>query len=759
MVEDNTNSEGSFQMLEVLSSKLQAHVDNTRKSSSERGVSSSGNDIQESLTVLFTLLFDFNENGMLKVAQKCGTALVQLIRDASDDDGQSDIEVVNDDDGLDTGFRLKRENVDIFLTSMLCISAICNYDSARDVLVETTPIMKICIQAVTTLKGNEPDNVSMRDKILSCLSTLVRGNVIEAVEEGIVPPMVELLQNEGCFSDQKGAAGIILSLIEPEKGQTIGARVLLSGVVPMLFRTLAKTIPDDKDVDDPALKRKIKADKIENRNLRIIGLRCVATVLRHQKLARESARQFFVTEEGENHLRSVVEHCNDTGDTSRWLFASEILVWLMTEESCHGILGRLGARRALQKVVSQANPYGKWPTLVNQAVSVKTFPFLWTSTSIFQREQHAFLAMWINRYVVGGFEVSRDANIVRQKLCSTEWIAFTKTLLASPDLATRKHAHAALQSLMDSNPRRNISSQQSSRTEKSSSSTISSRKSKKVVNNQAGLDLQALEDFISKKLPLKESMYTYLINGIGLDPSEEKQVVDSLATAKLPLHILLRPGIDEMNINNALTKLHLGTRLATMDSIRELRKAYNDAIEVVKRASMGTKAKAEEIPDISKVLVARRSLDEGENTYPSCFISYCWAQKDKAKALRRALENEGIKCWMDENQMEGGDMLFEEIDDGISASEVVVSCLSPEYSKSVNCNREFLLASDRKKATIPVILEDLEAWPPRGNLGPLLAGKLYIKIDDQAIDEGEKSTEVRQLVQSVVQLLSTSGRN
>ncbi len=749
MVEDNTDSEGSFQMLEELSSKLQSHVDNTRKSSSERGKS----NIQESLTVLFTLLFDFTEKGMLKVAQKCGIALVQLISDASDDGHDDD-----DDHDSESMSRIKRENVDICLTSMLCISAICNYDSARCVLVETTPIMKICIEAVTTRKGNEPENVSMRDKILSCLSTLVRGYVTEAVEAGIVPPMVELLENEGCLSDQKGAAGIILSLIEAEKGQTIGARVLLSGVVPMLFRTLAKTIPDLKDVDDSAARKKINADRIENRNLQIIGLRCVACVLRHQKLARESARQFFVTEEGENHLRSVVEHCNDTRNVSRWLFASEILVWLMTEESCHGILGRLGASRALQKVVSQANPYGKWPTLVNQAVSVKTLPTLWTSTSIGHREQHAFLAMWINRYVVGGFEVSRDANFVRQQLCNAEWIAFTKTLLASPDSATRRHAHAALQSIMDNSaPRRNISSQQSSRTEKSMSTT-SSRKSKKVMNNQTGGDLQVLEDFISQKIPSKESMYVYLLKEIGLDPSEEKQVVDALTTAKLPLHILLRPGIDEMNINNALTKLHLGTRLATMDSLRELRKAHVDAVEVVKRASIGTKAKADEIPDISKVLEARRSQDEGENTYPSCFISYCWAQKDKAKSIRRALESEGIKCWMDENQMEGGDMLFEEIDDGISASEVVVSCLSPEYSKSVNCNREFLLASDRKKATIPVILEDLEAWPPRGNLGPLLAGKLYIKIDDKAIVEGEKSTEVRQLVQSVVQLLSTSGR-
>ncbi len=67
-----------------------------------------------------------------------------------------------------------------------------------------------------------------------------------------------------------------------------------------------------------------------------------------------------------------------------------------------GNLGRLGAKQALQKVAIEANPYGKWVTLTNQTVSLKAFPVLLESTSIFRREQHAFLALWINRYTCGG---------------------------------------------------------------------------------------------------------------------------------------------------------------------------------------------------------------------------------------------------------------------------------------------------------------------------------------------------------------------
>ncbi len=103
-----------------------------------------------------------------------------------------------------------------------------------------------------------------------------------------------------------------------------------------------------------------------------------------------------------------------------------------------------------------------------------------------------------------------------------------------------------------------------------------------------------------------------------------------------------------------------------------------------------------------------------EEETPECFISYCWAQKERVKVIKSTPEDHGIRCWMDEQQMEGGSSLFQEIDESISASEVVISCLSPEYAKSVNCNREVLLATDRQKAPIPVIISDLEHWPPKG---------------------------------------------
>ena len=712
-MEGDNLSKGSLETLNLLSEKLKSYSE--EKDDSDRTYA----QINETLLVLFTLLFEFTEPGMVKVVEKCGESLVELL-------------------SLDQSFQLENDiQVEVTNQVLLIISALCNYDLARSKLVESTTIMKICVDAFPKLQGEEAKFVAMRDKILSCLSTLIRGFVLEAVEAGIVEEMVALLKNENCISDQKGAAGIILSLIEPEKGQLIGARVLFTGVVQILLETFARPIPKHSNANDRA----------SHRNLQIIGLRILACILRHQELARASAIQFFVTREGEIHLQSIIEHAKDTSNVSRWLFAGEILMWLSSEPSCWGLLGRLGSKQALYNIASEVDPYEKWTTLINQSVSLKCFPLLLTSSSIFQREQHAFLALWMNRYTNGGFDVSYDVHETRSKICTKDWIAFATTLLASPDPITRMHAHATLQGMYGIPPSMK-SRPDSASSRQSLEKRISSSKSKQTsIRN------------VKRTSPSSSSQwhnYHHLLANIGFEKSEEKQVIEALIAAKLPLHIILRSGINVSDLESALSKLALGTKLALLrvDGIREMKKTYKASKTIVQEMVKRTKEKDNEILEIKEASVGIGVVDGGRN--PSCFISYCWAQKEKVKTLKTLLEDHGIRCWIDEQQLEGGSMLFEEIDDGISASSVIISCLSPEYTKSVNCQREFLLASDRKKTTIPVILEDLESWPPRGSMGPLLAGKLYIKVDEDAIRQREKSSEIRQLVQSVIQVVNTA---
>lgn len=155
------DSKDSFQKLDKLSFKLHslAESDDSDKNYPK---------IHETLCSLFILLFDFTETGQVQVAEKCGGIVVQFV---------SNNKSFKSDENI---------HIEIINQSLLIISALCNYDRARCLLIETTPIMKICIESLSNLQGNDSEMVAMRDKLLSCLSCIIRGFVIEALEAGIL---------------------------------------------------------------------------------------------------------------------------------------------------------------------------------------------------------------------------------------------------------------------------------------------------------------------------------------------------------------------------------------------------------------------------------------------------------------------------------------------------------------------------------------------------------------------------------------------
>lgn len=91
----------------------------------------------------------------------------------------------------------------------------------------------------------------------------------------------------------------------------------------------------------------------------------------------------------------------------------------------------------------------------------------------------------------------------------------------------------------------------------------------------------------------------------------------------------------------------------------------------------------------NKVTSSEEKKEKNEcDSQPVIFLSYNWGKQKQIKHLYSRLTSMGYSCWMDIFQMGGGDSLFDKIDRGIRACRVVISCVTKDYAKSVNCRRE-----------------------------------------------------------------------
>ncbi|KAI8494361.1 hypothetical protein Bbelb_281210, partial [Branchiostoma belcheri] len=133
---------------------------------------------------------------------------------------------------------------------------------------------------------------------------------------------------------------------------------------------------------------------------------------------------------------------------------------------------------------------------------------------------------------------------------------------------------------------------------------------------------------------------------------------------------------------------------------------------------------------------------------PEVFLSYQWGHQPQVKALYSQLTSQGFTCWMDIQQMGGGDALYGKIDKGIRNAKVVVSCVTPKYTLSANCRREVSLADALRKPIVPLLLQDT-SWPPEGPMSMAFTELLYIDCRDERTQTDWEGAKFEELMQQV----------
>jgi len=196
-------------------------------------------------------------------------------------------------------------------------------------------------------------------------------------------------------------------------------------------------------------------------------------------------------------------------------------------------------------------------------------------------------------------------------------------------------------------------------------------------------------------------------------------------------------------------KLRAGVILPMLSAIKNVRKENEINMQQIIEITNAAKEREREISFLLHN-VATSPKEENAKLKKDIFISYYWQNKQMVRKLYDILKEKGFNCWIDDNIMQGGAQLFGEIDNGISDCKIFIACCSNSYGASVNCQRELLLATDRKKLIIPTVMAVCDPWPPRGQMGPLLAGKLYVDISTE--EKFDKT--INQLTTAIFQSLN-----
>lgn len=107
------------------------------------------------------------------------------------------------------------------------------------------------------------------------------------------------------------------------------------------------------------------------------------------------------------------------------------------------------------------------------------------------------------------------------------------------------------------------------------------------------------------------------------------------------------------------------------------------------------------------------------------FLSYQWkSQQDVKKIYAQLINFEDLDVFMDIYKIKAGMNLYSSLACSIQQADVLLACVSRDYVKSKNCEREIIYADAFNKPIIPLYIEKIP-MPELGAIGFVLVRERF----------------------------------
>lgn len=188
---------------------------------------------------------------------------------------------------------------------------------------------------------------------------------------------------------------------------------------------------------------------------------------------------------------------------------------------------------------------------------------------------------------------------------------------------------------------------------------------------------------------------------------------------------------------------------AVMETLIKFRKSQNKKIKNAcdgalwnMREKLTSKVKYEEIGYKSKSYQQELVLSHSETKKDHVMISYQWANQKIIQNIRDSLQENGVKCWMDIDDMQGSTL--DAMAQAVEGAEIVLICYSKKYQESPSCRAEAEYAFKLRKPIIPLKME--RNYEAREWLGLILGSKLFFEFTDKYPFESKMSGLIKEVL-------------